>query len=784
MVRWILTLAVLLTSVAASAANVRSDRPRLLLSNGKGFGTSLAAFKQRCANDPRYAQRCQASLGSTQGSWPAINQAAAYLVNGDAAQCTGAYNTALSVAADTPGAPDPHSFISNNGRTMDQLAVVRDWCDAALSVAQVQALEAKITAFADWYLANGPGDVFHDDMPNAWNAIALAGLALKGAAQDAKATAYLSAADAQWKSILFPAYAYVGDWWHEGMTYVQPSLGSMAWYAMSWSTATDENIFDYAKTRANDLFDGYITMHAYAMRPDYTYFYFGDTTDNKQSIELFSRYLVDMFTEGTGSTLGQALSIEIAQNSRAGYDYSGADAMFLALFYDATKDGSATPRSALPPAHWHSKGANDVAVLRSGWGKSDTAVMITCGDYLGPHQHDETGSFQIFANGKELTGSTGYYDNFDSIHWDNYYSQHSVHANTIAVYEPTELFPDTISLTNPSKNVNDGGQRTLRRDKNGTAYPAKDLFTYEKYKTGGPYYETGNLETFEQTACHQYVACDVTAAYDGTVTTTNGNVPKVKEVSRQFVFLPPDHLVIFDRVESTNASYEKRLLINAIGNVTPMTATDYMLTNGAATMSGRVLLPASVSMRVVTNFTVAGNAYPPMLTGNESGGTRLEIVPGQGQVRDYFLNVLDTQTNTAKVSEDANTATVSMTDSARSYTLTFDKVGALGGHVKVVSAGGATVCDQDLGASAQTGPAPDGGPGQDAGPALDGGGPALPAGVDGGRPSKAGGTSGAGSGCGCRVAPRSEEIAGIATGSLALGGLMGRRRRAARRRIN
>src|SRR5260370_29042677 len=146
-------------------------------------------------------------------------------------------------------------------------------------------------------------------------------------------------------------------------------IGSLDGYALTWGGATAENIFAYARTAANELFAGYITLHAYAMRPDYNYFYFGDTTDNKQSIELFSRYLIDMLTEGTGSTLGQALSIEIGQNSRPGYDYSGADAMFRALFYDATKDVSATPRSTLPTAHWHSKGANDVALLRSGWAK-------------------------------------------------------------------------------------------------------------------------------------------------------------------------------------------------------------------------------------------------------------------------------------------------------------------------------------------------------------------------------------------------------------------------------
>src|SRR5579864_6804891 len=90
---------------AAGAANVRTDRPRMFLSNGSGPGTSLASFKQRCTSDPAYSQRCQGALSSADnGGWPAWAHAAAYIVNGDATQCTAAV-TALQAAGanDTPG---------------------------------------------------------------------------------------------------------------------------------------------------------------------------------------------------------------------------------------------------------------------------------------------------------------------------------------------------------------------------------------------------------------------------------------------------------------------------------------------------------------------------------------------------------------------------------------------------------------------------------------------------------------------------------------------------------
>jgi hypothetical protein len=778
-------LLLLLAPATAAAATVRTDRPRLLLSNGTGFGTSLATLKQRCTSDPNYQSRCQGALGNTQGGWPAVNQAAAYLVTGDAAQCNGAYMTAQMLASGAPGQPDPHSFISNNGRTMEELAIVRDWCDPALSAAQKQWLESTMTLWGDWYVANSAPDVFHDDMANVWNAVALAGLALKGTAQDAKATSYLTAADTQWKTVILPAMAYVGDWWHEGMTYVQVTLGALTWYAHAWSTATDENIFTYVKQNAGDLFNGYLAFFSYAMRPDYKYFYFGDTSDNKQTIELFSRWLVDMWTAGTGSALGQGLSDEIKQHSRPGYDYSGADAVLLPLFYDASRAPTATQRSTLPLGRWMSKGANDVAVLRSGWGADDTVVMVTCGDYLGPHQHDETGSFQIFRRAG-LTGSTGYYDNFDSTHWDNYYAQHSVHADTLAVYQPGEIFPDTLYLGDPTKNVNDGGQRPLRRNKSGTGFPSTNLATYKQNLKSGPFYETGDMTSFEVTSCHQYVACNVTAAYSSPGSTTDGNMPKVSEVSRQLVFVPPQHIVVFDRVESLQASFEKRFLLHAVGSAPQVTGQSFTLQNGAGTLVGTTLLPTAAKVNTISNFSVEGNSYPPNPTGVEAGGTRLEVIPATPKPRDYFLHVIDAidsvsppaPTLPATVQEAANVATVTFGDASNGFVVSFDETGALGGHIKVTR-GGTTACDEDLGASSQTTSLPDGG----VAPAGDGG---SGGGVEGGVGGRSGGDAGSGSGasastgsgggCGCRLGSAREDAVGASALLLGLAALLRRRR--------
>jgi MYXO-CTERM domain-containing protein len=804
-------LLVLLLGATANAVQVRSDRPRLLLSDGTGKGVSAAEFKRRCTSDAAYQGRCQGAISTGGGLFPAIALAAGYVANGDAAKCTAAAKAALAAAGDVPGQPDAHSFISNNGRTMLSLSVVRDWCDPVLSGPEKSGLEAKITAYADFYLTAAGLDVFHDDMTNVWNSVALAGLSLKGTNEDTKAQAYLTAADLQWKTVILPAMAYERDWWHEGFTYVQPTLGSLAWYALAWTTATDDDVFAWAKTNANDLMEGYLAFHAYALRPNGTYVYFGDTSSNKQSVELFSRYLVDILTTGTGSALGQGLSLGIQQLSRPGYDYAGDNGWMPALLYDASKDGAAAKLSSLPTARWLSQGAQDVAVMRSGWGPDDTYVWMTCGDYFGAHQHVEAGAFQIFRK-SQLSGSDGCYDAFDSDHWANYYSQHSVHANTLAVYEPVESFPTSLSIGNASKNVNDGGQRVLRRNLQGTAFGNPDLATYLQHKAAEPLNETGDMKAFVHGSCYDYVGCDVTAAYDSPKFVTNGNAAKVNEVTRQLVFLPPSIVVVFDRVEATDASYDKRFLLHGLSP--PVIAgASFSITNGPGKLMGQTLLPAAADVSVVSNYGVAGAPHPPSSTSlcDEAGGTRLEISPKQERARDYFLHVLYATDSTvtvgptASATEDANGVTATIDDGSNQYVLTLPKIGPIGGHLAIRAKSGATVCDQDLATGAAAGPdgglgvggtgagGSSGGASGGAPPNAAGGGSAAASGANGGGSAAAGGTNGGGtdagrgaegrggardtSGCGCRAAGERTpgQTGGIA--ALVASAVLARRRR-------
>ena len=215
--------------------------------------------------------------------------------------------------------------------------------------------------------------------------------------------------------------------------------------------------------------------------------------------------------------------------------------------------------------------------------------------------------------------------------------------------------------------MNDGGQRVLRRNDKGTAFPNPDLPTYMQHKTAEPFTETGDIATFEHTDCHDYVACSVTQAYDSPGFVTNGNSAKVTEVTRQFVFIRPELLVVFDRVEATDPSYDKRFLLHAYAAPT-VSGTTFSVTNGSGRLNGQTLLPADPNIVTKNGFDVAGVGHPPSSTAScdEPGGTRLEVSPKAEGTRDYFLHVFeattpsDTTLPSASASEDATSATVTL----------------------------------------------------------------------------------------------------------------------------
>ena len=251
---------------------------------------------------------------------------------------------------------------------------------------------------------------------------------------------------------------------------MQPSIGSAVVYALAWSIATDENIFTYAQQNANDVYNGYIDFHAYMTRPDYNYAYFGDTTDNKQNIQLFTRPLIDMLTLGTGSMLGQAFSDEIKANTPAAYDLTPGRtrSQQRALLRRICKDSAATPRSTTPHVALdeQGRGRRRDHAIRGGARPTRSSYVVMRRLLPGAHQHDETGEFRIFKNA-ELTGLDRLLRQLrkPTTGTTTIRSTRRCTRTPSRSYQPGEFFPTLHTIQNgASANVNDGGQRPMRRD--------------------------------------------------------------------------------------------------------------------------------------------------------------------------------------------------------------------------------------------------------------------------------------------------------------------------------
>lgn len=141
------------------------------------------------------------------------------------------------------------------------------------------------------------------------------------------------------------------------------------------------------------------------------------------------------------------------------------------------------------------------AVLRSGWGPDATVISLRAGAWFN-HEHRDEGSFQVSAFGQTLVDEAGYASYYTDPHYADYFSQAAGH-NTLLI---------------------DG-----------------DPFSQAAFS--GRYWAAFNRPYFSNwllASSFDYLAADLTSAYDG----------RLENYQREFIFLKPDILVIFDHVRS------------------------------------------------------------------------------------------------------------------------------------------------------------------------------------------------------------------------------------------
>lgn len=334
----------------------------------------------------------------------------------------------------------------------------------------------------------------------------------------------------------------------------------------------------------------------------------------------------------------------------------------------------------LPPArHFEKMGQ---VFMRSGPGEDDTYALFACGGITGNHRHYDANHFTIYKRGFLALDTGTRAGNPDNL--QNYFAQTIAH-NCILIKMPGER---------PSP------------------YWNGEVFQ----QAGGQNKQTGaRVVAFETSPQFTYVAGDAAPQY---------NPEKCTEMLRQFVFIPPDHFVVFDRAVSTRADFAKTWLLHH-ANEPVVEGDTWRSDQDRGRIFCRTLLPADAVIEKVggpgKEFLVDGVNYPidqgPSQYIIERGDNigqakykevpelmgrwRMEVRPGNSRTEDVFLHIIQVGDQTlaamspAEAVMEGGIAHVSFQAGDQAISLEFGATGPVGGHIRIAR-GDAVLVDRPL----------------------------------------------------------------------------------------
>ena len=174
-------------------------------------------------------------------------------------------------------------------------------------------------------------------------------------------------------------------------------------------------------------------------------------------------------------------------------------------------------------------------------------------------------------------------------------------------------------------------------------------------------------------------------------------------MTRQLVFLPPSHFVIFDRVETTDAAYRKDWLIHTAYQPTIRNKT-IRADHGKGRMFCRTLLPEDAVLSAVggpgKEFWAAGQNWDIVSDGLKPeslalmGQWRVEVTPGAPRKSDVFLHII--QVGNRKLNamdkmtllQEEGMYGVRLITGKQRWEVTFNSTDQLGGHIRRSGSGG------------------------------------------------------------------------------------------------
>ncbi len=471
------------------------------------------------------------------------------------------------------------------GFALEALSVGYDWCYDALTFEEREYFIGLINKYYQGNIKNlHKLPDFHNYAAIAEFAIVAAGLATYG--ENPHAPEYLDKARRVMEEgevrngirycVLDAIKATDGACNWEGASYARHQIFNCLKYVEAWRTATggEVNLWEEKFSILENA--GYYII--YNIRPDGKYENIYDISYPKVSYHdinnmaiLHSVFKNPYFTTFLNKHY-RWVSGKLETNIWLGT--VRAPLIYYLLWYDPEqKEGDLDD---LPAA----KKFGDVFIMRTGFDENDTFVSFKSGIHWGYHSQLDHGSFTVYKYAP-LVIDSGYYDSWRRGRehvWD--YWKRSIAHNVPLIYDEREPWPEH-PRGNPNRN--DGGQRMVfrsfsppARGKGATQNPPSLAYIEEKWDS----FRMGEIRMHEFTEHYDYIKTDITNAYNNKFAGRGNNQPRKADlIQREFIFLKPDLIIVFDRINAKSRHLKKKWLLHS---------GDYYDKSGKPQLNGKI----------------------------------------------------------------------------------------------------------------------------------------------------------------------------------------------------
>lgn len=485
---------------------------------------------------------------------------------------------------------------------------------------------------------------------------------------DEKALEFLKRGYADYQKFLAYRSAIPGDDGGAASPTITYSFAAYPWaewnFLYTWLSATGEDIADNWPHIA--MLSNYVLWNWLPGNHEYGYGDVSHVANNMPMSCLYAHMSHIMHFWGKSHADLAALAAYVREKAGGGYSFNSWSVHPFLMTNLEKAPGPQGP-GALPPArHFENMGQ---VFMRSGSGEEDTYALFACGGILSGHKHYDATHFTIYKNGFLALDTGTRWGNNENL--QNYYAQTVAH-NCILIKMPGE--PPTPYW-------------------NGKVYG----------QAGGQNKAIGSkVIAFDTNRQFSYVAGDATPVY---------SEKKCAQMVRQFVFIPPNHFVVFDRVTATKAEYAKRWLLHH-ANEPIVNGKTWYSDQDRGRIFSRTLLPEDAVLEKVggpgKEFMADGVNYPLTIGkfhGKEvpelMGRCRMEVKPGSPRAKDVFMHLIQVGDQSLEAMSDASvtttddTAQVAFDAGDKSVELSFATTGDIAGHIRI-SAGAKVLVDREL----------------------------------------------------------------------------------------